>query len=682
MDFFAQQDSARRRTSLLVVYFVAAVVLIVLTLNLAVALGLGYADSAERPSRGVSHGRVDRPRRQPIHFVWRADAVAWTTGLTLAVIAAGALYRRFTLREGGRAVARIAGGRELVPGGADPAERRLLNIIEEMSIASGVPMPAVFVLDDEPGLNAFAAGYTPSDAAVAVTRGCLEKLNRDELQGVVAHEFSHLLNGDMRLNIRLVAVLYGILMLAMLGRGLLHSLRFAGGRRSSRREKGGGGIAAIAGLALVLMLVGYVGYFFGRLIQAAVSRQREFLADAAAVQFTRNPAGIGGALKKIGAYAIGSGIASEQAAQFNHFFFAQAFSGAFSLFATHHPLDQRIRAIEPQWDGVLPAVPVVPPAEMAAPRPLSERAQREGQRAIAESVLAHWQPASGAVPPPLPAAPAIPAAALVASVGTTSAAHLERARELLAAIPPRLAEAAHSPAEAGGIVFALLLSRDAAFRSSQEETVRIRHGAPWSERFAALVPLASGLAPELRLPLLNLALPALRALPAGDIAAMTETARLLIAADGEMSLFEFMLEKALERHVAAPSRGERPRVVNYYSFGALAGEIGLLLSALARVGSDSPDETAGAFTAGAARIPALQGQLRLLPAKTCTLELISAALDKLVQASPAIRKVLLVAGAEAIASDGAIEPDEADLLRAVADALDCPIPPLLGGTAA
>ncbi|HLP07482.1 MAG TPA: M48 family metallopeptidase, partial [Opitutaceae bacterium] len=417
MDFFAQQDSARRRTSLLVAYFVAAVVLIVLTLNIAVAFGLGYAGGSQQPRRSRSYSRVEYERPRAPAFVWRVDALAWTTGLTLAVIAGGALYRRFTLREGGRAVARIAGGRELAPGSSEPAERRLLNIVEEMSIASGVPMPAVFVLDDEPGLNAFAAGFTPSDAAVAVTRGCLEKLNRDELQGVIAHEFSHLLNGDMRLNIRLVGVLFGILMLAMIGRGLLQSLRFAGAGRSSRREKGGGGVAVIVALGLVLLLVGYIGYFFGRLIQAAVSRQREFLADAAAVQFTRNPAGIGGALKKIGAYAIGSGITSAQATQFNHFFFAQAFSGGFSLFATHPPLEERIRAIEPQWDGKLPAVPTLPPGAMAPPRPLSPREQSRAEREIARSVLAHLNSGDTSLrqPPTLPTAAPIATAAFVAS---------------------------------------------------------------------------------------------------------------------------------------------------------------------------------------------------------------------------------------------------------------------------
>ncbi len=678
MDFFEHQASARRRTTLLVFYFVVAVVLIVAALNLVVAFGLGYVAKPDRRHRSSSYYQVEAPSPHTATFVWRADTVAWTTGLILLVIAGGTFYRWLSLRGGGRAVAELAGGREIDPASADPDQRRLLNIVEEMSIASGVPMPAVFVLEEEPGLNAFAAGYSPSDAAVAVTRGCLEKLTRDELQGVVAHEFSHILNGDMRLNVRLIGVLYGILMLAMIGRGLLHSLRFAHVGRSSRRGKdsGGGLIVLLLGLGFALVLIGYIGYFFGRLIQAAVSRQRECLADAAAVQFTRNPAGIGGALKKIGAYALGSGIVTEQATQLRHFFFAQAFTGGFSPMATHPPLEERIRALEPQWDGRFPEVAPHSPRPPQSP----EKAMATVAPVIAQAVLSQWKP--GEVFPANPVAwsapTAIPSSVLLASIGAPTSAHLDRARQLLAALPPRLTQAAHTPGEALSVVFALLLAHDPATRTRQIDTLRVRHGVPFAEAFVAFAPAADGLAPELRLPLLDIALPALRKLPAAEISGALETAHLLIESDGEVTLFEFMLAKALDRHVAAPARGDRQGVVNYHSFSALAGEVGLLLSALARVGSDSAEETARAFATASARIPPLQGRLQLLPANACTLDAISAALDKLAQASPAIRKILLLAGTEAVAADGTIEPDEADLLRTVADALDCPIPPLLG----
>ena len=657
MDFFAQQDHARRRTTLLVFYFAVAVVLIVATLNGAVAFGLAQAEG----SRIHRHSGYDVESSESLRmFQWRTDAIAWTTVLTLAIIGGGTFYRWLTLRGGGRAVAEMAGGQPVPSNTIDPKLRRLLNVIEEMSIASGVPMPAVYVLEAEPGINAFAAGYTPSDAAVAVTRGCLDKLNRDELQGVIAHEFSHILNGDMRLNIRLIGVLFGILMLAMIGRGLLQSLRFTGG---SRRGKGGGGaLLVIVALGLALLAIGYIGFFFGRLIQAAVSRQREFLADAAAVQFTRNPDGLGGALKKIGGYALGSGIVTEQATQLRHFFFAQAFTGGLvSWFATHPPLEERIRAVDPQWDGKLPE--------------------------ISSAAVGGWEP-DEAVPreefvPPRTTPPPLSTAVLLASVGTTTPAHLVHARNVLAAIPPALVAAARTPAEALPIVFALLVAGEAPVRTRQLDLIRVRHGMPFAERFNAVLPEFAGLRPELRLPLLNLALPALRALAPAEVTGALDTARALIEADGEVTLFEFMVEKALDRHVAAPVRGGRPGAVNFYSFGALRSEIELLLSALSRVGAGSAAAAATAFAAAVARIPPLAGQLQLQSADTCTLERVSAALDRLVQASPAIRKVVLAAGSDAVAADGVVEPDEADLLRAVADSLDCPIPPLLdAGTGA
>ncbi len=656
-DFFEHQAAARRRTALLVFYFGIAVVLIVVAFNLVTAATLARLEAIdarqERTSvdryRSGYFPRQSEPEGLPGLLSWSPELVAWTTGIILALIGGGALHRWLSLREGGRAVVHLIGGRELSPGTSDLEERRLLNIVEELSIASGVPQPAVFVLDGERGINAFVAGFTPSDAAIAITRRALDTLSRDELQGVVAHEFSHLLNGDMRLNLRLVSVLFGILMLAMIGHSLLHM--FDGYARSSAR-KGRGFF-----VGLPLLIIGYEGYFLGCLIQAAVSRQREFLADAAAVQFTRNPAGIAGALKRIGAAPAGSRIKAESAMQFRHIFFAQAFSGGFAFFATHPSLARRIRAIEPHWDGRFPAIPLASPMDDGV------------------------QPRGTTPPPSL----AIQAADFLAFVGAPTAAHLDRARDLLATIPPRLATAARSPAEALSVVFTLLLADDPAIRHQQLELVRIRHHAPSSAAVDAFGPMTDDLAPttdtlarELRFPLLNLALPALRALPSADIDSALETVRLLIAADGEVTLFEFMVEKALDRHVAGPARGRRPGVVNYYSFGGLSAEIGVLLSALARAGSDSAAETARAFAAAAARIPALTGQLQLLPADACGLDAISTALDKLVQASPAIRKVLLLAGAEAGAADGTVEPDEAELLRAVADALDCPIPPLLG----
>jgi Zn-dependent protease with chaperone function len=338
MDFLEAQDVARRRTTLLVVLFIAAVVLIILIIYIVVHY-----------LRGPRPGEVIDPVQQAVVEV----GVVFLVGL-------GSGYRTLQLRRGGPAVAELLGGRRVEPTTTDPAERRLVNVVEEMAIASNIPVPAIYVLDDEEGINAFAAGHSPTDAAVTVTRGTLQSLTRDELQGVVAHEFSHIFNGDMRLNLRLMGLLFGLLLLAVVGRIILYAGP-RGVRRGGRRQGGGGQIVLIG---LALLLVGYIGVFFGRLIQAAISRQREYLADASAVQFTRNPRGLEGALIKIGASTRAGGpggeIRNAHAEEANHFFFARGIPGfATRLFASHPPLVERIQRIDPSFDGnfELPAPP-------------------------------------------------------------------------------------------------------------------------------------------------------------------------------------------------------------------------------------------------------------------------------------------------------------------------------------
>ena len=326
MDFFEAQEHARKRTSRLVVLF-----------GLAVLGTIALSYFAAMALLNVERARVLRSFGQLSWF--DLPVLAGVTAVTLAVVGLASLYKWAQFRAGGSTVAEGVGGRRLDPQTVDPHERRLLHVVEEMAIASGVPVPAVYVLDNEAGLNAFAAGLTASDAVVTVTRGTMEKLSRDELQGVVAHEFGHILNGDMRLNVKLAAIVFGILVIGLLGRGLLRGI---GSSRVRVGSKDTGGLAVALAIGLTLMIIGYIGYFFGRLIQAAVSRQREFLADASAVQFTRNPGGIAGALRKIGGYALGSHLATDDAGEIGHFLFAEGFDHLLfsGLFATHPPLER------------------------------------------------------------------------------------------------------------------------------------------------------------------------------------------------------------------------------------------------------------------------------------------------------------------------------------------------------
>src|SRR5687767_2074493 len=329
MDFFAHQEAARRRTSLLLFYYVLAVVFLVAATYAAVMFVFLW--------RGNSSGN-----QVPL---WNPKAFAGASLGTLAVVLLGSLWRMLELRQGGAAVAQMLGGTPVGTTPADANEHKLRNVVEEMSIASGTPVPEIYVLEEEQGINAFAAGHSTSDAAVGVTRGCIQKLSRDELQGVIAHEFSHILNGDMRMNIRLIGVLHGILCLYLVGRILLRVRASSSGSR----KKGGNPLPLFG---LILMAIGGLGVLFGRLIQAAVSRQREFLADASAVQFTRNPNGIAGALKKIGGSVYGSQLQTSQAGAASHLFFGNGLAESwFGLTATHPPLQERIKRIDPAFDG-------------------------------------------------------------------------------------------------------------------------------------------------------------------------------------------------------------------------------------------------------------------------------------------------------------------------------------------
>ncbi|MFZ2509270.1 MAG: M48 family metallopeptidase, partial [Steroidobacteraceae bacterium] len=330
MDFFRRQAETRRLSRWLVLLFALAVFACVIAVDFVVVATVTVL--SREALDGVPTGAGAWIQHYP-------DVVLISSLIVLGIIGGSCLVKSSQLSAGGSVVAESLGGTRVTADTGDPLRRRLLNVVEEMAIASGVPVPAVYVLEREAGINAFAAGHNPSNAAIAVTRGALTTLNRAELQGVIAHEFSHVLNGDMRLSTRLIGWLFGLMVFALIGRFVLrHAPRGGGGR------KGGGAIAVILAAALAVMILGYIGLFFGRLIQAAVSRKRESLADASAVQFTRDPTGLRGALVKIGALGVGSRLQDTDGEEVAHLLFA---AGVPRAFATHPPLEERIREIDP-----------------------------------------------------------------------------------------------------------------------------------------------------------------------------------------------------------------------------------------------------------------------------------------------------------------------------------------------
>ncbi|MFT3869281.1 MAG: M48 family metallopeptidase [Nibricoccus sp.] len=665
MDFFQAQATAQKRTKKLIALFVIAVAATIAAIYLLLVVALG-----QLPAKYSRHGRYrqhsyDYYYEQPSATapaalkLWDPQLFVLVAGGTILVIAGASIFKTFQLRSGGPAVAEMVGGRPVDPQTTDLKEKRLLNVVEEMSIASSIPVPAVYVLDDEPGLNAFAAGLTTNDAVVAVTRGTLDKLNRDELQGVVAHEFSHILNGDMRLNIRLVSVLFGIFVLTIIGRGLIRSIRFTGGNRS---KKDGRIVVVILVIGVVLMVIGYIGYFFGRLIQAAVSRQREFLADASSVQFTRNPGGITGALKKIGGYALGGRIHNARAAAISHFFFAEAMSsGLTGLLATHPPLDKRILAIDPQFDGkyfeptetiditkesFVSAGLVPPPIKRQQDQPSSDPALR----------------VFGAVAPAL----------ALASIGTLTPEQVSNAQTLLDEIPARLRQAARLSGEAPALIYSLLLDSHAELRNRQlallpTATVTILH--------ALAEPLAS-LQQRHKIPLCQLAQPALRELSDSELADFFATLDALIKADARVTLFEFALQKLLHHQLLLSKKPKLSLGSQIFSFQAMSEPITIVLSAVAHASTQEPGQAERAFAAGANLLKTISPLPELLTLESCDPRHLDPALDKLAHAAGPIKQRLLQACAQAASVDGQILVGEAELLRAFAACLDCPMPAL------
>ena len=639
-DFYERQDAARRGTKWLVAMFLLGVVGIVGATMAVAWLAMGGLDAY--------HGQQSEEFYDEIVVALGSGAAA------LVLIGGGTLFKVSQLSSGGHVVAESLSGRRVSPDTNDPVERRLLNVVEEMALASGVPVPPVFLLAEEQGINAFAAGYSPSDAVVAVTRGTAEQLSRDELQGVVAHEFSHILNGDMRLNIRLIGTLHGILLLGLIGRILLRLASNSG--RRSRNSKEGGGVAAMMLIGVTIFVLGYVGTLIGNLIKAAVSRQREYLADASAVQFTRNPGGLAGALKRIGGYATGSKINAANAAEASHMFFAQGvWEGFTGLTATHPPLEDRIRRLDPQWSGDFPAMPATPIAltevgeQAAGLVGLAARA-----KVVPLAVVAH----------------------AADQVGEPTERHRQYAAALVDALPDAVRQAAREPYGARAVLFCLLSDRNAAIREKQLARLRELAPADVFELTLKLLPAVDSLDVRARLPLVDLSLPALRAISPRQYEEFLHCFKELVKADDRLGLFEWTLYRVLLRHLRPQfERTAAPRPA-YYGLQRMGPQCSVLLSTLAHADNRRQDAPA-AVARGAAKLSGVA--VRLLPPEECGLTQLSAVLDELSKVADKKRRKLVEACAATICADREVTVAEAELLRGVCDMLECPMPPLLPG---
>ena len=640
MDFFARQEQSRRTSRALVAVFVLAFIIVALATTVVVTAALRLYTENNSLFLGTENWRQ-----------WLAGHGGLVAGIALGafgLMVLASVYRAATLARGGGAVARALGATRISGDGNDALQRRLVNVVEEMALASGLPVPEIYVLEQEAAINAFAAGLTSADAAITVTRGALERLERNELQGVIAHEFSHILNGDMRLNQQLIGLSFGILVLSLIGRWLLRSARYA----RPRRGRNSGGVAAALAIGLALLIIGGIGVLLSRLIKAGVSRQRERLADASAVQFTREPEGLAGALKKIGGYS--ARIVSVDTEEVAHMLFEGRSRALSGWLATHPPLLERIRALEPSFDPRDLPVSV-------EPLPAAGRADSTERGAAAGLV-------SG-----------------TAAAAPTSGSPLERAGEIAApagralheALPDEVLHAARSREGSLLLVVALALSSDSATRRKQLAFVEQQLGTARAELCRRLLGEIERASANVRLPVLELALPALRQRPREELAYVVELATRVQALQAAPSLFDFVLLRLVKAYLRdvpgvepAPRRAER----------ALDARTAVraLLATVAAFGSEQAGAARAAYAAGIASVgwtvepgdPTFEP-----PAALRDLERLDSALATLATIRPREKQRVLRGVSAAIRADAVTGTEERELFRVIAVALDCPVPP-------
>ncbi len=623
MNFFRHQEEARRNTGRLILLFSLAVIAVILTVNLLFIAGIGFTLGAHR-----------------ISGIYDAEHWAVVSFTTLAVILISSFFRQLSLSKGSD-VANSLGATLLDPGSRDPDERRLLNIVEEMASASGMPVPDVYVMEDS-GINAFAAGYQPSDAVVGVTRGAISALTRDQLQGVIAHEFSHIFNGDMRMNMRLTGIIYGIVFIGEIGRMIIRGSHNRGytTRRTDPR-------AAIFGFAL--MAIGYGGEFFGRMIKSAVSRQREFLADASAVQFTRNPDGISGALKVIG-YGAGSRVGSPSALEVSHFFFGPVMRFRRTMFATHPPLDERIQKIQPGWDGHY----LKPRMQHIELRDFSYN----DSDAISGFSGSHDQTPANVDNTEAPA-----------ESGYATVPYESRGEEFL-----RSELAIINAMSAEALVFALLMSGSSEETArEQQNMIQQKHGSATFREALRYLNEVRRTDKEVRLELVERAMPALRRMSLKQYRTMNQTLVGMIQLDNRIDLFEWCLYRLilqyLGRHFGTLPAFRQKRK----SAHALADDIAVVMAYVAHAGTKDYQSAVLAFEAGISSEQLLMRDCNPEHAPHKSLKPLNKALSALIASAPEVRERVMRAISVCVHHDGKITMEERDMIRTLAAILETPL---------
>lgn len=639
MDFFEHQDRARKKTKLLVFYFILAVIFIVIALNLAAFFALKLS-SGEQTNLQIN---------QWFEQSW----FYYITISTLVMIVLGSLFRWMQLRDGGRSVAQMVNGREVLPDTNDNLERRFINVVEEMSIASGMPVPTLYIMDDEQAINAFVAGYETSNTVMVITRGALELLNRQELQGVVAHEFSHIFNADMRINIKLISTLAGILLLGQAGSFIIRSLRYSRVRSSNNKE-GGGIVIVILLVGMAIFIVGSIGLFFGRLIKAAISRQREYLADASAVQYARDNEGLAGAFLKINEQS--SLLINKHAEDTSHMCISEPIKLKLSGLATHPPMESRLDAIMPNWQSF---------SRNYAQKQTHKRQRRAQKEQARQERLAESSSRAGAF------------GGLIDTVGKPSAMHVQAASALILALPEVLKQAAHghhAETHAMHLVFALLLSDEGQVAESSLSLIEKTYGEKSGQQVLKLAQHISRDKRKQRLAILDITLPSIRRLSENERKQFLTLLKSIIHQDQYVSQFEYVLYSLVKKNLT-PSAKKTHKIIQ--EFDLVLPELQLMLSAMVHASEQQQEIKQATFKTLWVGFSQHEKQLLVNQFEA---DKFHQALALLTSLAPMLKKQLLGTLEQAVKEDSVSQPAEVELLRAIAECLDCPIPPLLEHT--
>jgi len=644
MNFFQLQEQARVKTRRLIFVYILAVLVIVVALD-AVFLAVKYFTANEGTELLLQDTSI-----QSLIASDTNSLLLFSLGI-IAFIGLASLYRMMSLRGGGSKVATALGGTRVDGNHADRKVRRLVNIVEEMAIASGLPVPQVYVLEQESGINAFAAGNQPEDAAVAVTRGALETFNRDELQGVLGHEFSHILNGDMRMNIRLLGPLFGIMLIGTMGGLLLRTTAF---RRVRSSRESSGGVMVMLLLGLSLIVIGYIGLLAGRMIKAAISRQREYLADASAVQFTRDNEGIGGALKKIAAWAHGSTLTDAGAEEVSHMLFANGLRQQFSgMLATHPPIMDRIQRIGMQFSNQDLARLAAEMQNMDDNQPASASSSADGTQAAftADSV-------SG-----------FAAAATAQGFDDES---LRSARTVINEVPEKIRQQVESINTVREVVLALLLSDDDDVKGQQIQVIQTAGSDNDWQRVITLRQQLDGLSEGLRLPILDLAFPAVRQLTWQQRMDLYVLIEKLIPLDGVVSSFEYMLSRLLLQMLEENRRPDNRSGTKKLKLVQLKFHLRTLFSVLAIFGHDTEDEAIRSYNAGMGNLLGQQWPEYYMPADWVTH--FDSALQAIDRVRPLIKEEIIKSLVVTIGFDHEYRVEEYEMLRVISALMHSPMP--------